>query len=183
MLHILLHTHTAHRTQVARTLRLDAHVPAVRQVRWHAQRSACQLRILPSCGEDTPARGAPAAVSPHHPRQTIPATLTWRLPCNTQLMETFHNKVSGHPHELRVTNLDGTPSTLPVARSRRRSRSCARRVSRPQTTHRPPSAPVPVLSSLAHRVPLARRAPLPHEPRHWQAHRRDQRHRRPAGRL
>ena len=31
----------------------------------------------------------------------------------TQLMETFDKKVSGHPHELRVTTKQGKPSTLP----------------------------------------------------------------------
>ena len=104
--------HTARRTQVARTLRADAHVPASRSVRWHAQGSACQLRILPPRGEDTPARGAPATVSPHHPRQTTRHPDT-ALALQRQLMETFDKKVSGHPHELRVTNKDGKPSTLP----------------------------------------------------------------------
>ena len=95
-------------------------------------------------------------MSPHHPRQTIPATLTWRLPCNTQLMETFHNKVSGHPHELRVTNLDGTPSKLPGKITSALKKLCEKGE---QTPNHPPPSLRPRPSALLSRAQGPSRPP------------------------
>ena len=71
-------------------------------------------------------------------------------------METFHKKVSGHPHELRVTTKKGTPSALPGKITSALEKMCEKGE---QTPNHPPPSLRPRPSALLSRAQGPSRPP------------------------